>query len=218
MLLALYDQDSDISTLVLQLFFSTVKKCCAHKWFALVEITLFWREFQYIPNYAFFVLFFGSKIFICAILYAFSISDLTAVTGKPPKISIFHQKILFWSKFPVRGFLQKVRYFSKWFKKLPTTLTRYMFLSKKNLVWVCVLYISSARSEFGATCASSLSYFKGVLSLRSFFPEIRATPPPENPTSRRFTASSCLNLNQPISICENIWGLRIEDQGWGQFS
>ena len=68
--------------------------------------------------------------------------NLTAVTGKPPKISIFHQKILFWGKFPVRGFLQKDRYFSKWFKKLPTTLTHYMLLSttKKTGMGLCIVY------------------------------------------------------------------------------
>ena len=54
--------------------FSTVKKCCAKKGCALVVLTLFWRKLHYVANYAFLVLFVGSKIFICAILYAFSIS------------------------------------------------------------------------------------------------------------------------------------------------
>ena len=38
------------------------------------EFTLFWRELHYIAKYAVFVLFFLAEIFICAILYAFSIS------------------------------------------------------------------------------------------------------------------------------------------------
>ena len=50
-----------------------MKKCCAKKRCDIVEFTLFWRKFQYVANYAFFVLSFGSKIFVCAILYAFSI-------------------------------------------------------------------------------------------------------------------------------------------------
>ena len=50
-----------------------MKKCCAKKRCDIVEFTLFWRKLQYVANYAFFVLSFGSKIFVCAILYAFSV-------------------------------------------------------------------------------------------------------------------------------------------------
>ena len=50
-----------------------------------MEITLFWRKFQYVANCAFFVLFFGSKIFICAILHAFSISAFSLFRAPEPK-------------------------------------------------------------------------------------------------------------------------------------
>ena len=36
--------------------------------------TQFWRKLPFVAKYAFFVLFFGLKICVCAIFYAFSIS------------------------------------------------------------------------------------------------------------------------------------------------
>ena len=43
-------------------------------WFNSGEFTLFWRKSQNVAKYAFLVLLFWAKIFICAIFYAYSIS------------------------------------------------------------------------------------------------------------------------------------------------
>ena len=67
-----------------------MKKCCAKKRCAIVEFTLFWRELRYDANYVFCVLIFGPKIFICGILYAFSISVQADVhQGRRSQITLF---------------------------------------------------------------------------------------------------------------------------------
>ena len=50
-------------------------RCFSKTWFNLGEFTLFWRKLQNVAKYAFLVLLFWAKIFICAIFYAYSISD-----------------------------------------------------------------------------------------------------------------------------------------------
>ena len=49
-------------------------RCFSKTWFNLGEFTLFWRKLQNVAKYAFLVLLFWAKIFICAIFYAYSIS------------------------------------------------------------------------------------------------------------------------------------------------
>ena len=53
------------------------------------SLTLCWRKLHYVANYAYLVLFVGSKIFICAILYAFSISVIAQ-----PKRQIYSFELL----------------------------------------------------------------------------------------------------------------------------
>ena len=50
-------------------------RCFSKTWFNLGEFTLFWRKLQNVAKYAFLVLLFWAKIFICAIFYAYSISE-----------------------------------------------------------------------------------------------------------------------------------------------
>ena len=43
------------------------------------EYTLFWRKFKNVMIYAFLVLIFGAEISVCAISYAFSMSEYVAL-------------------------------------------------------------------------------------------------------------------------------------------
>ena len=68
-------------------------RCFSKTWFNLGEFTLFWRKLQNVAKYAFLVLLFWAKIFICAIFYAYSISGCP-VTQLPryPVIQLSNSK------------------------------------------------------------------------------------------------------------------------------
>jgi len=57
--------------------------CFGATWFYFRVFKAFLHKLQNVAKYAFFVLIFGAQIFICAILYAFSISDLRGDRFKP---------------------------------------------------------------------------------------------------------------------------------------